>query len=324
MAAPSDKNEIYISSSPHFSKTSSTTKTMLAVICGLLPLAVYGVVLYGVKALVIILTSVVTCVVSELAFQLLNKQPLRILDLSAVVTGLLLALVCPPRTPVWMVVLGAVFAIVVAKQFFGGIGANVFNPALAGRAFMFVSFSGEMGNHWVRPSITCDGATGATMLSKMKAGSVFIPDDWYMGYFLGNRNGCIGESSILLILLAFIVLVAIKVVDWRATVGMVCTVAVATFISGGDVLMSLMAGGLLFGAVFMATDYATTPVTPWGRLIFGIGCGLITFLIRHFGSYPEGVMFSILIMNSVTPFLNKIVGRKYGYAKKSAKKGSAK
>ncbi len=323
MAAPSDKNEIYISSSPHFSKSSSTTKTMLAVICGLLPLAVYGVVLYGVKALTIICASVVTCVVSELVFQLLTKQPIRVTDLSAVVTGLLLALVCPPRTPVWMVVLGAVFAIVVAKQIFGGIGANVFNPALAGRAFMFVSFGGEMGNHWVRPSMTVDGLTGATMLSKLKPGS-YIPSDWYLGYFLGNRNGCIGESSVMLILIAFIVLVAIKVVDWRATLGMVGTVALCSCIAGYDVLMALLSGGLIFGAVFMATDYATTPVTPWGRLIFGIGCGLITFLIRKFGSYPEGVMFSILIMNSVTPFLNKIVGRKYGYAKKTAKKGSAK
>ena len=309
MAAPSDVNEINISSSPHFADNWSTAKIMLAVIIALMPLCVYGIVLYGLSALITILVSVASCVVFEFLFQKLTKQPVRVGDLSCIVTGLLLALVMPPTVPFWMVILGAFFAIVVAKGFFGGIGANVFNPALTGRAFMFVSFPIAMTT-WSTPF--ADAVSGATPLV---AGGTD-----YMSFLLGNRAGCIGESSVLLILLACLFLIAMRIIDWRLPLSMVATVALCTLIAGGDVLAAVMTGGLLFGAVFMITDYATSPVTPWGRVLFGAGCGLITFLIRNFGGYPEGVMFSILIMNVLVPFLNRIVPRKYGYGKKKAAK----
>ena len=308
----SDENEIYLSSSPHFSDKSSTSGIMLTVVIALLPLCVYGVILFGFPALVTIIVSTACCVVFEMLFQMATKQTITIKDCSAIVTGILLALVLPPTTPIWMTMLGSAFAIIVAKSFFGGLGANIFNPALAGRAFMFVSFPSEMGATWLQPA-SADAISSATVLSTIKAGSFSANTDTYLQYFLGNRAGCIGETSIALILLAFLYLLITRVIDGKATISMVATVALATLISGGDVVMALISGGLLFGAVFMVTDYATTPVTSWGRIAFGIGCGLITFLIRKFGGYPEGVMFSILIMNAVTPFLNNLTRRKYGY-----------
>ena len=307
----SDENEIYLSSSPHFSDKSSTSGIMLAVVIALLPLCVYGVILFGLPALVTIIVSTACCVVFEMLFQMATKQTITIKDCSAIVTGILLALVLPPTTPIWMTMLGSAFSIIVAKSFFGGLGANIFNPALAGRAFMFVSFPSELGATWLQPG--ADAISSATVLSTIKAGSFAANSDTYLQYFLGNRAGCIGETSIILILLAFIYLFVTRIIDGKATISMVATVALATWISGGDVVMALISGGLLFGAVFMVTDYATTPVTSWGRIAFGIGCGLITFLIRKFGGYPEGVMFSILIMNAVTPFLNNLTSRKYGY-----------
>ena len=370
-------NKINISSSPHTFLKINTTHTMLFVIIALLPLCVKGVFLYGLSALLVILTSVLSCVASEALFQLATKQKIRVKDCSAIVTGILLALVCPPTVPLWQVALGGIFAIIVAKEFFGGIGANVFNPALAGRAFMFVSFPTTMGATWLTPknatvinfveatsaatssatsaatsaatgaaatsaatsaatgavatSAATSAATGAvataattvtesvdaisssTILSRLSEADLTVQNYW--DFFFGNRAGCIGESSILLILIAFVFLSVTRIIDWKTPLAMVGTVAIATLLAGGNVLMSVMAGGLLFGAVFMITDYATTPVTMWGRLIFAVGCGLITFLIRQFGGYPEGVMFSILIMNAVAPFLNRIVPRKYGYGK---------
>ena len=307
----SDENEIYLSSSPHFSDKSSTSGIMLAVVIALLPLCVYGVILFGLPALVTIIVSTACCVVFEMLFQMATKQTVTIKDCSAIITGILLALVLPPTTPIWMTMLGSAFAIIVAKAFFGGLGANIFNPALAGRAFMFVSFPSELGATWLQPG--ADAISSATVLSTIKAGSFAANSDTYLKYFLGNRAGCIGETSIILILLAFIYLLVTRIIDGKATISMVATVALATWISGGDVVMALISGGLLFGAIFMVTDYATTPVTSWGRIAFGFGCGLITFLIRKFGGYPEGVMFSILIMNAVTPFLNNLTSRKYGY-----------
>lgn len=320
--APSDKNEIYLSSSPHISHKATTPAIMLCVIIALLPVCVSGVVLYGISALITILVSVVSCVGFEFIFRKLTHQKNRCGDLSAVVTGLLLALVMPPAVPFWMIILGAFFAIVVAKEFFGGLGANVFNPALTGRAFLFVSFPAAMAK-WHRTAFTSlDALSSATpLINGMKGFS-------YLDMFLGNRTGCIGESSIALILLAFIFLLVTKVIDWRAPVAMIATAVLYEWaftgsygLFSGDSLFALMSGGLCFGAVFMTTDYATSPVTAKGRLLFGFGCGLITALIRHFSGYPEGVMFSILIMNTIVSFLNKLTQRKYGYT--SNKKGAA-
>lgn len=332
-----DKNNIHLSSSPHFSEGLSTTKVMLLVILALLPEAVFGVVIFGIRALVTILASVLSCVAFEWLFQkIIGKKRTSVKDLSAVVTGLILALVCPPAVPVWMVVLGAFFAIVVAKGLFGGIGANVFNPALTGRAFMFISFPKAMGAGWLLPNAAgrwsfakpgIDAISGATALPLMKSGS-FDSAANLKDLFFGFRPGCIGETSILIILICWAILVLIRIVDWRATVSYLGVLTICLLCAGktgADLAAQLMAGGVVLGAAFMATDYATAPVTGPGRLVFGAGCGLITFLIRQFGSYPEGCMFSILIMNAIAPFLNNLTTRKYGYGKKaSAKKQIAK
>lgn len=308
------ENKIHLSSSPHFTEGLSTQKVMLMVIISMLPECIAGVMFFGAAALVRIIVSVASCVAFEGLYQKITKQKIRISNLSAVVSGILLALVIPSTTPVWMVVLGALVAMVVAKGLFGGIGSNVFNPALTGRAFMFISFPAAMGACWFNPEI--DAVSGATILSQIKNGAVTATPDLYMQYFLGNRAGCIGETSILLILISFLFLFSTHIIDWRAPVAMVATTALCTLLSGGDVLLALLTGGLLFGATFMVTDYATSPLTGYGRLVFGFGCGLITFLIRKLGGYPEGVMFSILIMNCFTPFLNNLKRRMYGYGKK--------
>jgi electron transport complex, RnfABCDGE type, D subunit len=311
----SDKNEIYLSPSPHFASGLTTQKIMCAVIISLLPECIYGVVLFGIRALVTILVSVAGAVCFEALFQKLTKHDITVYDCSAVVTGILLALVLPPTTPVWQVILGSAFAVIVAKGFFGGLGANVWNPALTGRAFLFVSFPVALGASWLDPAT--DAISSATVLSQIKEGSFIADSSTYLQYFLGNRAGCIGETSILLILISFAFLSLSRIIDWRAPLTMVATVALLTWATGGDVLLAMLSGGLLFGATFMVTDYATAPVTGPGRLVFGTGCGLITFLIRKFGGYPEGVMFSILIMNSISAFLNKLTVTKYGYGRRA-------
>jgi len=315
-------NKIYVSSSPHFNFKCSTQMIMGTVLFALLPEIIMGIVLFGLAALVRILVSVASCVLFEFLFQKVTKQKIVIANLSACVTGVMMALVCPPTAPVWMFIVGAAVAMIVAKGLFGGIGSNVFNPALTGRAFMFLSFPAAMGASWMTPKTlggAVDAVSSATTLSAIKAGTFAIEDGTLWQYFIGNRAGCIGETSTLLILISFAFLLLAHIIDWRAPVAMVGTVAVCSLIAGENLAMSLMTGGLMFGATFMVTDYATAPVTKKGRLVFGFGCGLITFLIRKFGGYPEGVMFSILIMNSVAPFLNNLTARKYGYGKKEAK-----
>ena len=314
-------SKIYVSSSPHFNLKCTTQMIMGTVLFALLPEVIMGIVLFRWAAIIRILVSVASCVFFEFIFQKFTKQKVVISNLSACVTGVMLALVCSPTVPVWTFVVGAAVAMIVAKGLFGGIGSNVFNPALTGRAFMFLSFPASMGASWLTPKTISqiDAISSATTLSAMKAGNFVMQDDTLWQYFIGNRAGCIGETSALLILISFAFLALAHIIDWRAPLTMVGTVALCSLISGENVAMALMTGGLLFGATFMVTDYATAPITKKGRLIFGFGCGLITFLIRKFGGYPEGVMFSILIMNSIAPFLNNLTARKYGYVKKEAK-----
>jgi len=320
MSAPSDLNEIYLSSSPHITAARSTQKIMCTVILSLLPLCIFGVVLFGINALITLLITSVSSVVFEFLFRKLTKQPVRSGDCSALVSGLMLGLVLPPELPLWLPMLASLVSIVVAKEFFGGLGANVFNPALTGRAFLFVSFPKLLGT-WKAPSFAVDAISSATPLA-LGPDSVSVAD-----LFFGTSSGCIGETSSLLILLAFVFLVCTKIIDWRAPVAMIATAVIygwifagADGLFSGNALFELMSGGLLFGAVFMATDYATSPVTKKGRLLFGFGCGLITALIRQFSGYPEGVMFSILIMNALVPFLNRLTGRIYGTKLKGASK----
>ena len=318
--------KIFVSSSPHYNFKCSTQMIMGTVLIALLPEIIMGIVLFGLAALVRILVSVASCVCFEYLFQKVTKQKVVIGNLSACVTGVMMALVSPSTAPVWMFVVGAAVAMIVAKGLFGGIGSNVFNPALTGRAFMFLSFPAAMGASWMAPKTVAavDAVSSATTLSAIKAGTFAVEQGTYWQYFIGNRAGCIGETSTLLILISFAFLALAHIIDWRAPVAMVGTVAICSLIAGEDLAMSLMTGGLMFGATFMVTDYATAPLTKKGRLVFGFGCGLITFLIRKFGGYPEGVMFSILIMNSVAPFLNNLTARKYGYGKKAGRPADAK
>jgi len=335
--AESDKNEIFMSPAPHVVTPVKTQNLMLDVIIALLPLTVYGIYLFSIPALIRIVVSVLCCVGFESLFRKICKLDIRVKDLSAVITGLLLALVCPPNLPIWMLILGCFFAIVVGKEFFGGLGANVFNPALVGRAFMFVSFSGAMTS-WIQPGNSFfDAMSTATPLKLINAKegiamsaseiaktlNLSSSTDLYTQLILGNHAGCIGETSILLILLGFAYLLFKKVIDWRTPVTMMVTAVAITAIGGINPILTLTSGGLAFGAVFMATDYVTSPVTPKGKLLFGAGCGLITGLIRLFSGMPEGVMYSILIMNAVVPFLNKLIPVKYGYVKPPKKNKEA-
>ena len=335
--AESDKNEIFMSPAPHVVTPVKTQTLMLDVIIALLPLTAYGIYLFSIPALVRIIVSVLCCVGFESLFRLICNLDIRVKDLSAVITGLLIALVIPPNLPIWMLILGCFFAIVVGKEFFGGLGANVFNPALVGRAFMFVSFSGAMTS-WIQPGNSFfDAMSTATPLKLINAKegialsaseiaktlNLGSSTDLYTQLILGNHAGCIGETSILLILLGFAYLLFKKVIDWRTPVTMMVTAVAITAIGGINPILTLTSGGLAFGAVFMATDYVTSPVTPKGKLLFGAGCGLITGLIRLFSGMPEGVMYSILIMNAVVPFLNKIIPVKYGYVKPPKKNKEA-
>jgi len=245
------------------------------------------------------------------------------MDGSALITGLLLALTLPPRMPIWMVVIGAAFSIALAKEAFGGLGYNIFNPALAGRAFLAVCFSKQMTS-WYKPfDFRIDAVTSATPL-----GEAFVYEgskiELYKNLLFGNRAGSIGETSILLILIACVILIAFKIIDWKIPVVYIAVVAVMSLIFGEDILFQVLSGGLMFGAVFMATDYVTSPLYWPGKLIFAAGCGLLTFLIRKFGAMPEGVCFSILIMNAFVPLIDKYVRPKpFGYIKPLKNKKAA-
>jgi electron transport complex protein RnfD len=312
---------------------------MTRVLIALTPASVFGVVIFGINALLTIAVAVSSAIVGEALFRRAVKRESHLKDLSACVTGLLLALVIPPSTPLWMTALGSIFAVVVAKEFFGGLGANVFNPALAGRAFMLMSFPAAMTT-WLNPAqsgslFRPDGGTGATPLGALKEGAANLPVEQALGYagtpemykelFLGFHGGCIGETSILLLLAGGFYLLFTKTIDWRAPAGMLGSAVVFSAAFGMDPVFALLSGGLVLGALFMATDYTSAPVTETGKLIFGAGAGLIVILIRKFGAYPEGVMFGILIMNAAVPFLNKILHKKYGYVKpKKTAKGGAK
>ena len=342
----------FISSSPHVASTVNSVTLMRRVLIALAPVSIFGVILYGLPALLTIVVAIVSAELAEALFRKIIRREMRNKDLSAAVTGLLLALVLPPSTPLWITAMGAFFAIIVAKEFFGGLGANVFNPALIGRGFILLSFP-VAATRWSLPmsffpadsgiaasatGYVADAISGATPLGILKmqgtiadvgaglaatglaAGSDYCST--ITSLFIGIRGGCIGESSILLILMGFIYLLATRTIDWRTPVMMILSVFVFSFLFGRDPLFAVLAGGVLFGAVFMATDYVTGPLTSTGKIIFGLCAGLITVLIRQWGNYPEGVTYGILICNAVTPYLNRLLQKKYGFIKPA--KGGAK
>ena len=332
--------ELTISSSPHIHSPVTTQTIMRDVLIALTPAAIGGVYFFGLRALLVMLVSVAGCVFFEWLCSKLMKFTCKVYDLSAVVTGILIAFVCPVTIPYWAVLIGDFFAIVVVKQLFGGIGRNLVNPALAARAFMF-SWTALM-TAWVKPGFATngvkllaeaptqeylDGLTAATPLSYMKNGT--LPQTGLMDMLWGNIGGCIGETSVILLLIGFAYLLIRRVVNLRIPLSFIGTVAVLTvlFPKGGQdnlqwMLHQLCAGGLMLGALFMATDYVTSPVTKLGQVVFGIGCGVLTVVIRYFGGYPEGVSYAILIMNCCVVLLDRI-GRpkKFGAPKKGVAKG---
>ena len=331
--------KLIASSSPHIRSKDDTQSIMIDVCIALLPALVASVIVFGFQALVLTLISVVSCVFWEWAYRKLMKKNCSVGDCSAVVTGMLLAFVCPVSLPWWTIVIGSFFAIVVVKQLYGGIGCNFLNPALAGRAVLVASYAGAMTT-WVQPGFknavaifgsAADVATGATPMALMKDGA-FDQMPEIMDMFLGFIGGSLGETSALALLIGFAWLLLRKVISWQIPVAYIATVAVGSLISApagvGAVdymFYSIFGGGLMLGAIFMATDYATSPVTKPGQLVFGIGCGLLTVLIRRFGSYPEGVCYSILIMNCCTWLLDKYIKPTiYGAPKKEKKEAAAK
>jgi electron transport complex protein RnfD len=338
-----NEQSLLLASSPHIISPVQTRQLMTHVLIALAPAAVFGVVLFGLPALLTILVSIAAAMAGETLFRRVTRQNIRIGDLSAAVTGLLLALVLPPSTPLWMTALGAVFAVIVAKEFFGGLGANVFNPALIGRAFLLMSFPAAITT-WHRPvgfgTPLTDAVSGPTPLYLFKTSGVLVDvgqdfaaaglasSDGYWPMiktlFIGYHGGCIGESSILLILAGAFYLLITKTIDWRAPVAMTIASFLCAVLLGLNPLFTILSGGMLFGAIFMCTDYVSTPMTPSGKLIFGAGAGIIAVLIRKWGSYPEGVSYGILIMNALTPFLNRLLQKKYGFvSKKKAPDGGA-
>ena len=325
--------ELTISSSPHVHSPVTTQTIMRDVLIALTPALVGSVVFFGFRALLVTLISAAACVFFEWLYCRLMKMHCKVYDLSAVVTGVLLSFVCPPTIPYWMIIVGDAFAIILVKMLFGGIGKNIVNPALAGRAFMF-SWPVAMST-WVKvgfqnaPGIlsTADAVTAATPLAAMHQGYIDPAAGSVLDMFLGNVGGCIGETSALLLLVGFVYLLARKVITARIPLAYIGTVAVLAFLfpMGNDritwMAAQLFGGGLMLGAIFMATDYVTSPITKLGQVVYGIGCGILTIVIRYFGGYNEGVSYAILIMNCCVVLLDRI-GRptKFGAPKKEAAK----
>lgn len=304
-----------VSVSPHVRDKSSTSKIMLDVCIALVPTLAFGVYRFGLNALLVIISSVLSCVLSELIFELITKKPITVFDFSAVVTGLILALNMPPEVAWWVPAVGGVFAIVVIKMLFGGIGQNIMNPALGARCFLLISFASRMTDFSV------DGVSGATPLAQLKAGeSIDLLDA-----FLGFQNGCIGEVSALAILIGFVYLLARKVISIRIPGIYILSAMLFIFLfnlpggapSASYMLGQLLTGGLLAGAVFMATDYTTSPITKGGQVIYALLLGFLTAVFRVLGSSAEGVSYAIIISNLVVPLIEKIsVPKAFGMTKK--------
>ena len=301
-------NRLIVSSSPHIKSSAATNRIMLDVIIAALPALVMGTVIFGMRALLVTAVTVIAAVLSEFLFNLAAKKAQTVGDLSAVVTGLLLALNLRADAPLWQCVVGSVFAIVVVKCLFGGLGCNFANPAITARVLLLICFAGSIGGGAI-PQMTAGGSielvSGATPLAVLKSGGA-LPS--LLEMFLGFRGGAIGESCIAALLLGFLYLVVRKVINFEIPVIFVGTVFLLTLAveaSLFEAIYHVLSGGLVFGAVFMATDYVTTPINRAGKMLFAFGCGLITFLIRYYGAYPEGVSFSILIMNIISPYIEK-------------------
>jgi len=347
----SEKKEtplLVLSNAPHVRTDDTVSKIMWMVVIALLPAVFYSVYIFGLNSLFIILASVIAAVASEALFQYLMKKPVSVSDGSAVITGLLVAMNVPPGSPLWVAPIGACFAVIIVKQLFGGIGFNIFNPALAARAFLVASWPVHMTTGWHKfagtnvlsrditniaglPEKLFDAVTQATPLTLMREAPsllkgydvgidqlqkmIFSPEMIKSG-FMGSIGGCIGETSAFLLLIGGLFLMYKKVITWHIPVSFIGTVGIFAylyyFFSGYSAapmiaLAHVLSGGLFLGAFFMATDMVTSPVSAKGMIIFGVGCGIITFVIRVWGGYPEGVSYSILLMNAVVPLIDRFI-----------------
>ena len=317
-----DNKPLVLSPSPHLRGRNSIKKDMYLVILALLFPTAGAVYFFGFYVLLMVAVSLLSAVLTEYVAKMMRRRPFT-LDGSALVTAILFVLVMPPRTPLWIVVVGSVFAVAVAKEMFGGLGHNVFNPALATRAFVTVSFAGAL-SRWIAPvhSMLAAGVATATPLSESFAYTL-SKTEMYKALFLGNVGGSAGETSALLILIGGLILIAFRLIKWQVPVFYIGTVALLSLALGQDPLFQILAGGLFLGAFFMATDYVTTPITTKGKVIFAIGAGVLVVLIRTYGSMPEGVCYSILLMNAFTPLIDRHVRPKvFGLVKKTKKEAA--
>ncbi|ACL70183.1 RnfABCDGE type electron transport complex subunit D [Halothermothrix orenii] len=306
-----NREQLVVTSSPHIRDVTTVNQIMWSVVFSLVPAIVAAVWFFKINALLVISVTVVFALLTEVIFQIARGKEVTINDGSAVITGILLALTLPPTIPLWIAALGSVVAVGLGKQVFGGLGYNPFNPALVGRAFLIAAYPVPMTT-WI-----LDGQTTATPLNLMKSDGI-LTDYWDL--FIGHIGGCLGETSALALLLGAVYLIYKGYIDWRIPAGMLGSVFVLTMLSGQDPVFHLFAGGLVLGAFYMATDMVTTPVTKMGRWIFGVGAGLIVVVIRLWGGYPEGVLFSILLMNMTVPILNRYTRpRSLGEVKAGAK-----
>lgn len=300
-------NMLHLSASPHIHSSHSTRNVMLDVIISLLPAAIAGIVIFGLRAFVVIAVCIGTCVLSEFLFNIIVKREQSVGDLSAIVTGLLLALNLPSTIPLWQAIVGSAFAIVIVKCLFGGIGKNIVNPAITARVFMLVAF-GEMTQAAFPKAV--DAVSSATPLTTLADGNA--PS--LMNLFLGNYGGAIGETCTLALIIGGIYLIARRVITWHLPVAFIGTAFLFTLVlvdfDAALALSYTLSGGLFIGAIFMATDYVTSPATWGGQILFGVLAGVITVMIRMFGTYPEGVSFAILLMNILTPYIDIWTSRK--------------
>ena len=300
-------NKLIVSTSPHVRSGASTRGIMLDVLIALTPAAITSIWVFGWQAALMLAVCIGGCIVFELGYEKLVQRPVTVGDLSAAVTGMLLALNLPSNLPIWQALLGCLIAIVVVKQLFGGLGYNFANPAITARIVLLICFSTAMTN-WV----SVDLAAGATPLTLLDGGNTELMPS-IVNMLLGKHSGSMGETGTLALLAGGIYLMIRRVISWHTPVCFIGTVFLFVFAVKGDwntALHHVLSGGLMIGAFFMATDYVTTPYTTWGRVIFGVGCGLITVLIRLWGNYPEGVSFAILLMNILTPYIIKITSPK--------------